>query len=268
MLDDTRPDSEFEAEQEIESLPDVGPLPPDDFSGINDWDPRITERQPVEDYGIPGIDLDNSGQIKVPKLKPRGPKADYCLLEEARGEFFMGMNMDVPTPIAWLWPQRIAIGKLTLIEGESNSGTSFVVTDVAARVSREGAWPGISLAGSQLKEGTVPVGSVEMFQENHSLERDSPLLQPLAGSPSKKGTVPVGSVEMFQENRSLERAPSNWNSPLFQQAASVVLREQDAHVLFVNGGDNVGDTLLPRLINSGANMARVTVVSLINSHDP
>jgi|SRR5579863_103160 len=136
MLDDTRPDSEFEAEQEIESLPDVGPLPPDDFSGINDWDPRITERQPVEDYGIPGIDLDNSGQIKVPKLKPRGPKADYCLLEEARGEFFMGMNMDVPTPIAWLWPQRIAIGKLTLIEGESNSGTSFVVTNIAARFPR------------------------------------------------------------------------------------------------------------------------------------
>jgi len=86
MLDDTRPDSEFE------SLPELGPLPLDDFSGINDWDPRITERPPVEDYGIPGIDLDNNGQIKVPKVKPRGAKADYCLLEEARGEFFMGMK--------------------------------------------------------------------------------------------------------------------------------------------------------------------------------
>ncbi len=46
-----------------------------------------------------------------------------------------------PEPIAWLWPGRIALGKLTLIAGDPGLGKSFLTLDMAARVSRGRAWP-------------------------------------------------------------------------------------------------------------------------------
>jgi 5S rRNA maturation endonuclease (ribonuclease M5) len=46
-----------------------------------------------------------------------------------------------PELVAWLWPGRIAIGKLTLIAGDPGLGKSFLTLDMAARVSRGRAWP-------------------------------------------------------------------------------------------------------------------------------
>jgi len=46
-----------------------------------------------------------------------------------------------PEPIRWLWPGRIALGKLTLIAGDPNLGKSFLTLDIAARVSQGAGWP-------------------------------------------------------------------------------------------------------------------------------
>jgi hypothetical protein len=46
-----------------------------------------------------------------------------------------------PEPVEWLWPGRIALGKLTLIAGDPGLGKSFLTLDMAARVSRGWAWP-------------------------------------------------------------------------------------------------------------------------------
>src|SRR5439155_8696946 len=43
--------------------------------------------------------------------------------------------------VSWLWPARIARGKLTLLVGEPGVGKSFVTLDVASRISRGAAWP-------------------------------------------------------------------------------------------------------------------------------
>jgi len=44
-------------------------------------------------------------------------------------------------PIRWLWPGRIAVGKLTLIAGDPGLGKSFLTLDIAARVSSGTPWP-------------------------------------------------------------------------------------------------------------------------------
>lgn len=44
-------------------------------------------------------------------------------------------------PTRWLWPGRIPMGRLTLLAGDDSAGTSLVAMDIAARVSREAAWP-------------------------------------------------------------------------------------------------------------------------------
>jgi hypothetical protein len=46
-----------------------------------------------------------------------------------------------PENVEWLWPRRIARGKLTLIVGEPNVGKSFLTLDIASRVSRGTRWP-------------------------------------------------------------------------------------------------------------------------------
>lgn len=46
-----------------------------------------------------------------------------------------------PEPIEWLWPQRIAIGKLTLIAGEPGLGKSQLTCALAASVTASIGWP-------------------------------------------------------------------------------------------------------------------------------
>jgi hypothetical protein len=46
-----------------------------------------------------------------------------------------------PEPVQWLWPGRVARGKLTLLVGDPGLGKSFLTLDMAARVSRGTLWP-------------------------------------------------------------------------------------------------------------------------------
>ena len=55
-------------------------------------------------------------------------------------------------PLNWLWPGRIARGKLTLIGGPAGSGKSALATKIVATVTTGGAWP--------CHEGSAPQGSV------------------------------------------------------------------------------------------------------------
>jgi len=50
-----------------------------------------------------------------------------------------------PESIRWLWPGRIAMGKLTLLCGDPGLGKSFVTLDLAARVSSGLPWPDLPL---------------------------------------------------------------------------------------------------------------------------
>ena len=42
---------------------------------------------------------------------------------------------------SWLWPERIAVGQVTVVAGEAASGKSLLVAELAARVSSGEAWP-------------------------------------------------------------------------------------------------------------------------------
>lgn len=46
-----------------------------------------------------------------------------------------------PERVRWLWPHRIALGKLALIAGDPGLGKSLITLDAAARVSRGTPWP-------------------------------------------------------------------------------------------------------------------------------
>src|SRR5262249_41191952 len=54
--------------------------------------------------------------------------------------------------LSWLWPHRIAIGKLCVIAGDPGLGKSLLSLDIAAHASRGARWPDDS--------GFAPVTSV------------------------------------------------------------------------------------------------------------
>ena len=56
-----------------------------------------------------------------------------------------------PEPVNWLWPGRIALGKVSLIFGEPGIGKSQLSLDIAARVSKGAPWP---------DRGQAPAGDV------------------------------------------------------------------------------------------------------------
>ena len=56
-----------------------------------------------------------------------------------------------PRPITWMWPQRIAAGRITLAVGMPGAGKSFLTCDLASRVSNGTAWPD----GSNCQRGSV-----------------------------------------------------------------------------------------------------------------
>jgi hypothetical protein len=56
-----------------------------------------------------------------------------------------------PEPVEWLWPDRVALGKLTLIAGEAGLGKSQLSVAMVAAVTTGGPWP--------CGEGQAPIGS-------------------------------------------------------------------------------------------------------------
>src|SRR5215831_6341191 len=56
-----------------------------------------------------------------------------------------------PQQVEWLWPGRVALGKLTLIAGEAGLGKSQLSIAMAASVTTGGDWP--------CREGQAPIGN-------------------------------------------------------------------------------------------------------------
>ncbi len=46
-----------------------------------------------------------------------------------------------PEAVEWLWPDRVAVGKLNLVIGDPGLGKSLLTLDMSARISRGTAWP-------------------------------------------------------------------------------------------------------------------------------
>ena len=64
--------------------------------------------------------------------------------------------------VGWLWPDRFAVGKLSLLAGDPGLGKSFVTLDVAARISTGSQWPDGS--------GNAPLGSVLLMSAEDDLD--------------------------------------------------------------------------------------------------
>jgi putative DNA primase/helicase len=78
----------------------------------------------------------------------------------AVGEAVLVRLADVESrPVEWLWPGRIALGKVNMIAGDPGLGKSFLTLALAATVSVGGSWP--DAAGECSESGSVILLSAE-----------------------------------------------------------------------------------------------------------
>jgi hypothetical protein len=81
------------------------------------------------------------------------PTSDFVLalpppVAAGRPPRLLRFSQIAPRQTHWLWPQRVALGKVTLLVGEPGIGKGSVAVDLAARVSRGSAWPDQAEAGA------------------------------------------------------------------------------------------------------------------------
>src|SRR5260370_17182414 len=62
----------------------------------------------------------------------------------------------------WIWPNRIAMGELTLVVGLPDQGKGQLLSDVAARVTHGREWP--------CGEGVAPKGKVVMLSSEDNTD--------------------------------------------------------------------------------------------------
>jgi putative DNA primase/helicase len=87
------------------------------------------------------------GQLATIQAGPRAALFDPVIVRLSEVE---------PQPVQWLWPGRIALGKLTLLAGDPGLGKSCLSLDLAARVSLGSPWP-------DDRTSTAPRGSVVLL---------------------------------------------------------------------------------------------------------
>jgi len=83
-----------------------------------------------------------------------------------------------PQPVAWLWPERIPLGFLTLIAGDPGVGKSWLTHDLAARITTGAARPGTT--------AYAPCGDVLIASAEDSPETViRPRIDALGGDPTR-----------------------------------------------------------------------------------
>src|SRR5260370_18993065 len=51
------------------------------------------------------------------------------------------LNQVTARSVAWLWPSRLALGKLAILDGDPGQGKSLVTLDLCSRLSKGQPWP-------------------------------------------------------------------------------------------------------------------------------
>lgn len=125
-----------------------------------------------------------------------------------------------PEKVEWLWPGRVAVGKITMIAGEPGLGKSQVSIALAAAVTVGGYWP--------LNGGRAPIGSVVILSAEDGL----------ADTVRPRFDAAGGDVSRVRIVRAVQQAESTRRT--FNLAADLALleaeitRKQDVRLVLID----------------------------------
>lgn len=132
--------------------------------------------------------------------------------DQQAGEILTRRIADVEVvPIKWLWPERIARGKLTIIAGHPGLGKSQVTIALAAVVATGGRWP---VDNTLCERGDV----LMLSAEDNAADTIRPRLE-AAGADIDRVEVLDGVVEGFDLDGSKVSRPLNLKTDIAALAA-------------------------------------------------
>lgn len=108
---------------------------------------------------------------------PRGQGTDPS---SKAGPILISLAEVVPVPVRWLWPGRIPLGKLTVLDGDPGVSKSLLSVDLAARVSR-----GLAMPDGSHGDLSGPVGVVLLSAEDDPADTVRPRLDAAGGDPAR-----------------------------------------------------------------------------------
>lgn len=131
-------------------------------------------------------------------LEKETPEPD----EDRRGPRIINLADVKPEPVFWLWPRRIPLGKLSILDGDPGLGKSSIALDLAARLSRGGSMPD----GSDTDIGG-PAGTVLLTAEDGLADTIRPRLDAAGADPTRIAAlraVPNGDDERLPTVRDVD----------------------------------------------------------------
>jgi putative DNA primase/helicase len=165
----------------------------------------------------------------------------------------------VKRPLDWLWPQRIAIGSVTVLGGEPGLGKGMLVADLAARVSRGSAWPGES-------GGHAPAGTVILLHAEDDQQDTVPERLEAAGADLDK--IVTLELEMKDENSRVPRPFSLKTDLSALEAALVAMPDCRLVVIdpisaYLGSADGNHNHEIRALLQSLTELARIYRVAIV-----
>jgi putative DNA primase/helicase len=200
----------------------VGVMTPHDSSDLHNIPMLITV----------GVDKGRN-TILTYSPKPGSPAA----APDCAGPHIVRLSDVKPEQVRWLWPGRIATGKLTLIAGDPGLGKSFLTLDIAARVSNGAGWPDAS--GQRYEPGDV----VLLSAEDDVADTIRPRLDAAGAdvarivaieavrAPDKHGKLSTRPVDLSQDVEHVEAAIRQLANPklVVVDPISAYMGETDSH---------------------------------------
>jgi RecA-family ATPase len=167
--------------------------------------------------------------------------------ETQTGLILTPMNTVRRTPVQWLWPNRLAMGKLNLFFGDPDVGKSTMALYLMAQVSRGGAWPDVP-------DTHAPIGtSLVLSLEDGLGDTLGPGLD-AAGADSSK-IIAVSALRFMDANGKLcQRAIT---LDMVEYFADAVRRCPDARLVVIDPPSSC----LPEGVNENSNAAVRTLLS-------
>lgn len=226
--------------------------------------PGLAPKGDVSDWFDQGHNLDDLGRLAAaaPVWSPDATAEAVDPFDEIElppdKEVVMVRLSDLrPVPVDWLWPNRIPLGKITLLAGLAKQGKSFFTMDLAARVSSGKEIPGGT--GECFDWGAVVLLSAEDDLDDTVLPR---LLAAGATTDRIQALTtlrqPDGSLEPF----TLSHIPHLERAILRQEKTKLVIIDPITHYVGSKVDDNKTSQLRAMLgpLKDMASRRKVAVV--------
>ncbi len=160
----------------------------------------------------------HQNQNQNPRRDPRQPPY--------HGPTITKLSSVQPTKVRWLWQDRLALGKLTLLAGDPGLGKSYLTLDLAARVSAGLPFPGETSAGGG-KYGKLPRKVILLSAEDDPADTIRPRLD--AAGADCDNIVLIDGIA-FGENR----RPVNLREDIKHVERAVQLMHRECRLIIID----------------------------------